>query len=306
MLIDVASFDDGLLLANNKLGLKRKTEFLSKLDRIVPRREIEKIIFPYFKPSGRKGQQPYPLSLMLRVHVLQLVYNLSDPMTEETLNDSVASRRFVGLTIDSSTPDETTILRFRHLLEAHQLTDKVFALINQQLQSRGLLLSRGTIVVGSFIEAPSSTKNKAKARDPEMRSGKKGNTWHFGMKLHIGVDKISGLVHTRTKMPANIHDIIETDKLRRAKETVRTRKTAAKPYGQRKKLSPGGQKQEQSLTSVRSKVEHVFYRLKVQFGYLKTRYRGLYKNSCRLTMLLCRANLLTAAAFEARMRFDAG
>ena len=152
---------------------------------------------------------------MLRVHVLQLVYNLNDPMTEETLNDSVACRRFVGLTIDSSTPDETTILRFRHLLEAHQLTEKVFALINKQLQNRGLLLSRGTIVDGSFIEAPSSTKNKTKTRDPEMKSGKKGNTWHFGMKVHVGVDKISGVVHTRTTTPANVHDIVETEKLRR-------------------------------------------------------------------------------------------
>lgn len=159
MLISTPTFDDGLLLANNKLGSKRKSEFLSKLDEIVPWKEIEKIIFPSYRSCGRKGQQPYPLPLMLRVHVLQLVYNLSDPMTEETLNDSVACRRFVGLTIDSSTPDETTILRFRHLLEAHQLTDKVFALINQQLQNRGLLLSRGTIVDGSFIEAPSSTKN---------------------------------------------------------------------------------------------------------------------------------------------------
>lgn len=144
------------------------------------------------------------------------------------------------------------------------------------------------------------------------------------MKIHIGVDKISGLVHTRTTTPANIPDIVETDKLRRASDNEiigdsgylgmekrdsadpkHITYSAAKRYDQRKKLSPGGQKQEQSLTSVRSKVEHVFYRLKVQFGYRKTRYRGLYKNSCRLTMLLCLANLLTAAAFEARMRFNA-
>ena len=136
-------------------------------------------------------------------------------MCEETLHDSFAFRRFVGLTMDSKCPDETTILRFRHLLEKNGLDKQVFELFKQQLSSRGLLFSKGTIVDGSFIEAPSSTKNAQKKRDPEMHSAKKGNNRHFGMKMHIGVDKATGVIHTVTTTPANVHDITQVDNLRR-------------------------------------------------------------------------------------------
>lgn len=313
------SFDDGMFLSYDDLGSIRKEKFLGKLGDLVPWQEMESIIEPYYRQAGNRGQQPYPLDLMLRIHVFQIVYNLSDPMAEETLRDSISVRRFVGLRMDSSTPDETTILRFRRLLEKKALSNKIFNMITGKLKKRGMLISKGTIVDASFIDAPSSTKNRTKSRDPEMSSGKKGNTYHFGMKLHIGVDKHSGIAHTMTTTGANVHDIVEVDKLRRKDDWevmgdagyigMEKRKsadpehvtyTAAKRYGQRKKMSERQKEAEHTISSVRCKVEHVFHRIKRQFGYWKVRYRGLYKNKCRLEMLLSLANLLIADGYERR------
>lgn len=313
------SFDDGMFLSYDDLGSPRKMKFLEKLTELVPWREMQKIIQPHYGRLGNRGQQPYPLDLMLRIHVFQIAYNLSDPMAEETLKDSISVRRFVGLRMDSAIPDETTILRFRHLLEQEGLSQKIFNMITETLKKRGLLLSRGTIVDASFIDAPSSTKNLSKSRDPEMSSGKKGNTYHFGMKVHIGVDKHSGIAHTMTTTGANVHDIVEVDKLRRKDDRevmgdagyigMEKRKsadpeqityTAAKRYGQRKKMDERQKQAEHIISSVRCKVEHVFHRIKCQFGYRKVRYRGQYKNKCRLEMLLGLANVLIADCYERR------
>ena len=233
----------------------------------------------------------------MRIHFLQLVYNLSDPMCEETLHDSFASRRFVGLTMNSKCPDETTILRFRHLLEKNGLDKQVFNLFKKLFADRGLLFSKGTLVDGSFIEAQSSTKNTDKKRDPEIRSAKKGNTWHFGMKIHIGVDKGTGIIHTVVTTPANVHDVTKVDELRRpydwevigdsgylgmekreSADPELVTYTASKRYSQRKKLSAERIADEKLLCSIRCKVEHAFHRIKDLFGYKKVRYRGLAKN----------------------------
>jgi IS5 family transposase len=324
MKIKAPSFAD--LFAENtpQLGGARRTKFLQTLDRLIPWEALKALISPYYS-SGKRGQQPYPLEIMIRVHFLQLVYNLSDPMCEETLHDSFACRRFVGLTMDSKCPDETTILRFRHLLEKNGLDKQVFELFKQQLSNRGLLFSKGTIVDGSFIEAPSSTKNAQKKRDPEMHSAKKGNNWHFGMKMHIGMDKVTGIIHTVTTTPANVHDITQVDNLRRPtdwevigdsgylgmekRESADPEKvtySAAKRYSQRKKLSERAVADEKRLSSIRCKVEHGFHRIKVQFGYKKVRYRGLAKNTARLTMLASIANMFIAACYENRSEVSFG
>lgn len=318
------SFADLFVETSPQLGGARRTKFLSTLDRLIPWQDLKTLISPYYS-AGKRGQQPYPLDIMIRVHFLQLVYNLSDPMCEETLHDSLSCRRFVGLTMDSKCPDETTILRFRHLLEKNGLDKQIFELFKQQLSKRGLLFSKGTIVDGSFIEAPSSTKNAEKKRDPEMHSAKKGNHWHFGMKMHIGVDKATGIIHTVATTPANVHDITQVDNLRRPtdwevigdsgylgmekRESADPEKvtySAAKRYSQRKKLSEGAVADEKRLSSIRCKVEHAFHRIKVQFGYKKVRYRGLAKNTARLIMLASIANMFIAACYESRSEVSFG
>ena len=262
MQIKAPSFADLFAETSPQLGGARRTKFLETLDRIIPWQDLKALIGPYYS-EGKRGAQPYPLELMIRIHFLQLVYNLSDPMCEETLHDSFACRRFVGLTMDSKCPDETTILRFRHLLEKNGLDKQVFDLFKQQLTNRGLLFSKGTIVDGSFIEAPSSAK--------------KGNNWHFGMKMHIGVDKATGIIHTVITTPANVHDVTKADELRRpddwevigdsgylgmekrdGADPERVTYTAAKRYSQRKKLSAERIADEKLLSSIRCKVEHAF------------------------------------------------
>ena len=320
MKIKAPTFADLFAETSPQLGGARRTKFLETLDRIIPWQGLKSLIGPYYS-EGKRGAQPYPLELMIRIHFLQLVYNLSDPMCKETLHDSFACRRFVGLTMDSKCPDETTILRLRHLLEKNVLDKQVFDLFKQQLTARGLLFSKGTIVDGSFIEAPSSTKNADKKRDPEMRSAKKGSNWHFGMTMHSGVDKATGIIHTVVTTPANVHDVTKADELRRpddwevigdsgylgmekreSADPERVTYTAAKRYGQRKKLSAERVADEKVLSSIRCKVEHAFHRIKVQFGYRKVRYRGLAKNTARLTMLASIANMFIGNCFENRTK----
>ncbi|WP_337410061.1 IS5 family transposase [Parasutterella excrementihominis] len=318
MKIKAPSFAALFAETSPQLGGAGRTKFLETLERIIPWQDLESLIGPYYS-EGKRGVQPYPLELMIRIHFLQLVYNLSDPMCEETLHDSFACRRFVGLTMDSECPDETTILRFRHLLEKNGLDKQVFELFKQQLSDRGLLFSKGTIVDGSFIEAPSSTKNADKKRDPEMHSAKKGSNRHFGMKMHIGVDKVTGIIHTVVTTPANVHDVTKVDELRRpddrevigdsgylgmekreSADPEHVTYTAAKRYSQPKKLSAERIANEKVLSSIRCKVEHAFHRIKVQFGYKKVRYRGLAKNTARLTMLASIANMFIGNCFEIR------
>ena len=200
---------------------KRKTRreaFLERMDDLIPWERLEERIRPYYPKAGR-GRRPYDLSVMFRVHCVQLFYNLSDPGMEDMLYEAESVRRFMGLRLTDQLPDESTILHFRHLLERHHLSQGLFGEINEHLASQGLRLREGTIVDATIIEAPSSTKNRTGQRDPEMRQVKKGNQYHFGMKLHIGVDAKTGLVHSFTTTSANVHDVTQAHRLLHGDET---------------------------------------------------------------------------------------
>ena len=278
---------------------KRKTRrelFLERIDSLVPWEELEARIEPHYPKAGR-GRRPYPLTVMLRSHCVQLCYNLSDPATEDLLYEAESVRRFCGLTLIEAIPDESTILHFRHLLERHDL------------------LREGTIVDASIIEAPSSTKNRRRARDPEMHQTKKGKEWHFGMKLHIGVDADSGLVHSMRATAANVADVTAAQRLLHGEEReaygdagsggVEKRpeqarsevawRVAMRP-GLRRLLEPRSAeaRAERAKASLRAKVEHPFLAVKRRFGYDKVRYRGLAKNHQWLALLLGLTNLLRA------------
>ena len=298
-------------------GKKRKTRrelFLERMDGLIPWQSLENRIRPFYPKAGR-GRHPYPLSAMLRVHCVQLFYNLSDPGMEDLLYESDPVRQFVGLKLSGPLPDETTILNFRHLLEKHKLGQGLLDEINAHLESQGLKLREGTIVDATIIEAPSSTKNRAGERDPEMHQTKKGNQWHFGMKAHIGVDSETGIVHSMSATAANAHDVTEAHKLLHGGETVvwgdagyqgvhkreenqglEVEWLVAMRPGRRRQLEPGGDEAlaERAKASVRAKVEHPFLKVKRVFGYVKVRYRGLGKNAERLALLFGLGNLLTA------------
>ena len=303
---------------------KRKTrreKFLDKMEALIPWEKLFEQIQPYYHArtqDGHKGGRPaYPLELMLRIHMVQLFYNLSDPAMEDALYEINSIRRFVGLTrFDQGIPDETSIMRFRHLLEAHNLGQKLFEQIRAELTDKGLYLKEGTIVDASIIEAPSATKNKTRARDPEMASTKKGNQYYFGMKLHIGTDSGTGLIHSLHTTAANVHDITVADKLLHGEEKSihadagylgmekreehKARKVKwriALRHGQRKQLNEAGRQLEKLKSSIRAKVEHPFAIIKRQFGYHKVRYRGLKKNTNRLYVLAGLANLVLADRF---------
>ena len=203
---------------------KRKTRreiFLERMDALIPWEQMEERIRPLYPKAGR-GRRPYELSAMVRIHCVQLFYNLSDPGKEDMLYEVESVRRFVGLKLSGPLPDETTILNFRHLLEEHELGQSLFEEINRHLESQGLRLREGTIVDASIIEAPSSTKNRAGERDPEMHQTKKGNEWRFGMKVHVGADAETGVVHSMTTTPANVHDV--TDEIGWEKRTPKSDK----------------------------------------------------------------------------------
>ena len=298
-------------------GKKRKTRrelFLERVDGLIPWQKLEGRIAPHYPKAGR-GRHPYPLAVMLRVHCVQLFYNLSDPGMEDLLYESDPVRRFVGLKLTGPLPDESTILHFRHLLERHGLGESLLEEINAHLESQGLKLREGTIVDATIIEAPSSTKNRAKERDPEMHQTKKGNQWHFGMKAHIGVDSETGIVHSLATTAANVHDVTEAHNLlhggekvvwgdagyqgvgkREENQGLEVRWQVAMRPGQRRKLDPESEEAlaEKAKASVRAKVEHPFLRVKRLFGYGKVRYRGLMKNAQRLALLFGLGNLLTA------------
>ena len=303
-------------------GQKRKTRrelFLERMGALIPWQSMEERVRPVYPKAGR-GLHPYALSAMLRIHCVQLFYNLSDPGMEDLLYESDPVRRFVGLKPSGPLPDETIILNFRHLLEQHNLGQGLLEEINAHLEAQGLRFREGTIVDATIIEAPSSTKNRAKERDPEMHQTKKGNQWHFGMKAHIGVDYETGIVHSMTATAANVHDVTEAHNLLHGGETVvwgdagyqgvhkRAEnlgldvewRVAMRP-GKRRGLDPEGPDAlvEKAKASVRAKVEHPFLRVKRLLGYAKMRFRGLAKNMERLALLFGLGNLLTA---EGRLR----
>ena len=297
----------------------RKEVFLEEMNQVVPWAALVALIQPHARGAHQAlgGRPPFPVETMLRIHCLQLWWNLSDPAMEEELHERPLYRRFAGLEGAARMPDETTILRFRHLLEKHDLAPQVLGTINAGLAQHGLMLKTGTVVDATIIAAPSSTKNKSCERDPEMHQTKKGNQWHFGMKAHIGVDADSGLVHTVIGTAANVNDVTQAGALLHGQETVAFgdagyRGVDKRPEAQgptwlvamqpskRKALDTTRkwarllEKAEQLKASVRAKVEHPFRVVKQQFGHAKVRYRGLAKNTARLTMLFALSNLWMA------------
>ena len=302
----------------NKKRKTRREKFLERMDELIPWEKLEKKIRRHYPKRGR-GRPPYPLSVMLRIHCVQLFYNLSDPAMEDMLYEIESVRRFVGLKLSGPIPDETTILNFRHLLERHSLGTRLFEAINRHLADHELMLKEGTIVDASIVSAPTSTKNRDKARDPQMHQAKKGKEWHFGMKMHIGVDEALGIVHSVSTTAANVHDITEAANLLHGEEACvwgdagyqgvhkrsehEDRKVdwliAVRP-GKRRQLNPRSiaGRAEKAKASVRAKVEHPFRYVKRMFGYHKVRYRGLAKNTERIAVLLGFANLLIAERYE--------
>lgn len=293
---------------------KRKTRremFLERMESLIPWAKLERKLAKHY-PKGENGRPPYPLPIMLRVHCLQLFYNLSDPAMEDALYEIESMRRFAGLRLSDKLPDETTILHFRHFLERHRLGKAVFEVVNQHLASQGLILKEGSIVDATIIAAPSSTKNAESARDPEMHQAKKGNQWHFGMKMHIGVDATLGLIHSVETTSAEVHDIVVADKLQHGAEKNVWGDAGYQGIEKREEhagrntqwwiaMRPGKRAQlpETSLLvkAERAKVEHAFFYIKRVFGYDKVRYRGLVKNTNRLQILAAFSNLLMARKY---------
>ena len=308
---------------NDEFGAARtnKKEFLNKMDSVIPWETFVKEIEPYYY-KGERGNKPYPLELMLRIYMLQNLYDLADMKVMYEILDSRAFTEFCCINSPDEVPDGDTIGRFRNLLNKYGLQQTIFETVVDLLLKRGLILKKGTIVDSTFIEAPSSTKNKEKKRDPEAHSAKKGNTWHFGYKMHIGVDRDSGLVHHVKTTSANEHDVTATSELMHGEEetlngdsgyigadkrpeAIRKNKQGKKikyiinrKQSSINKLSKSGQyaakKREHEKSSVRCKVEHVFAVVKRLFGYRKTRYRGLRKQMLKSYIMFALANLYLA------------
>jgi IS5 family transposase len=305
--------------ANRKRITKRES-FLKMMDEIIPWAEWVELIRPFY-PKGEQGRPTRGIELMLRMYLLQVWFNLSDEMTEDSIYDSYAMRSFVRVNfLEEQAPDATTLLKFRHLLEEHHIGEELFKAINGFLEKHGCMMRGGTIVDATILSAPSSTKNASGERDPEMHSTKKGNQWYFGMKAHIGVDAGSGYTHTVKVTAANEHDVTQASELIRADDEVvygdagyqgiekreeiraderksrieyrineRAGKVNRLPEGIAREVERG---RERRKSAVRSKVEHPFRIVKGIFGYRKVVYRGLKKNLQRVQMLFGSANLL--------------
>src|ERR1035441_7497919 len=275
----------------------RREEFLNVMDVVVPWRELEALIEPFYPKAGN-GRQPVGLSIMLRVYFLQQWFNLSDPGAEDVLYESPVLRRFAGVDLGrAAAPDETTILRFRRLLEQHELCGQILDTVNHYLASRGLRIATGTIVDATIIAAPSSTKNAKKERDPEMHQTRKGNQWFFGAKAHVGVDSKEGIVHSVCTSAASVSDVhMLPDLLHGAEkkvwgdagyqgqtEAIHAAAPEAQGMTSRRAKYKGGvdeveRRKNRTKARVRSKVEWLFRILKRVFGFTKVRYRGLKKN----------------------------
>jgi transposase, IS5 family len=293
----------------------RRDKFLAEMEQVVPWSRLVARLQPHY-PKGERGRPPIGVERMLRIYFLQQWYGLADEALEDALYDSHALRGFAGIDLNHDpVPDATTLLKFRHWLERHDLTRALFDDIAAMLEERGLLMRQGTIVDATIIAAPPSTKNKSKSRDPEMRQTKKGNQWHFGMKAHIGVDVTSGVVHTLTGTAANEADINQTAALLHGQEEAVFADAGYTGAGKRPELADRevswniairrsiikalpkalrdlAEPMERALAQVRAWVEHPFHVVKNLFRHKKLRYRGLAKNTAQLQTLFALANLV--------------
>lgn len=288
----------------------RREVFLEEMEQVVPWRELCALIEPHYPKPGN-GRPPVGVERMLRMYFLQQWFNLSDPAVEEALYDSPVMRQFVGIDLGQEpAPDETTVCKFRHLLEEHQLGEQILGTVNLHLQAQGVRITTGTIVDATILHAPSSTKNREQQRDPEMHQTRKGNAWYFGMKAHVGVDSKTRIIHTAVATAANVADSAVLSDLLHGEETRVWGDQAYKGQSHViKECAPGAQDhthrryrykneideleraKNRTKSSVRSRVEHVFQVMKLQFGFVKLRYRGLKKNAHRLFVTCALVNL---------------
>jgi IS5 family transposase len=305
---------------SGKKRTTRRERFLNEMERVVPWERLVSLIEPHY-PTGKRGRPPIGIERMLRVYFLQQWYSLADEALEDALYDSQAMRTFAGIDLSvEDVPDATTLLKFRHLLEQHELTKQIFDEVGALLTERKLLMKEGTIVDATIIAAPPSTKNAKKERDPEKHQVKKGNEWHFGMKAHIGVDAESGLVHSVSGTAANVADVAQTHAVLHGEEktvyadagyigvekrpeitgkaegvhwrvAAKRSKVKAMAEGVLKELT---QQLEKLKAQVRARVEHPFHIVKNLFKHRKVRYRGLAKNTAQLHILFALANLIIA------------
>jgi IS5 family transposase len=288
----------------------KRALFLEEMEQVVPWSELCGLIEPYYPQAGN-GRRPVGVERMLRIYFLQQWFSLSDPAVEEALYDSPLMRRLAQIDLGNEpVPDETTVCRFRHLLEGHALGGAIMTAVNQYLQRRGLTITAGTIVDATIIHAPSSTKNREQKRDPEMHQTKKGKQWYFGMKAHVGVDSRTKIIHTAVVTAANVADSTVLPDLLHGGETKvwgdqayrgqsavihavapMAQDMTHKRYRYKNRVDEVERAKNRNKSRVRSKVEHVFAVVKLQFGYVKARYRGLKKNANQVLTLCALSNL---------------
>jgi len=288
----------------------RRAIFLQEMEQVVPWAKLCALIEPHYPKPGN-GRRPKELEQMLRIYLLQQWFNLADPAVEEALYDSATLRQFAGIDLGSEpVPDETTVCKFRHLLEEHNLGEEILGTVNLHLQAKGVRISSGTIVDATLIHAPSSTKNREQSRDPEMHQVKKGKNWYFGMKAHVGVDSKTKVIHTAVATPAHVADSVVLPELLHGEETrvfgdrayqgqtevIHQCAPRAHDCTQRRcrykgRVDEVERAKNRNKSRVRSKVEHVFGVMKLKFGFVKVRYRGLKKNANRLFATCALVNL---------------
>jgi IS5 family transposase len=300
----------------------RREQFLAEMERVMPWAELYALIEPVYPKAVGPGRPPVGVERMLRIYFLQQWFNLSDPAVEEALYDSNSMRAFAGIDLGREpVPDETTVCKFRHLLEQHGLGQQLFAEVNRYLQEQGLRVAAGTIVDATIITAPTSTKNAEKARDPEMKATQKNQQWFFGMKAHVGVDSKTKLIHSAAATAANVADSTLLPVLLHGNETrvwgdqayrgkrdvIRSRAPRAQDcinrrYRQGGIINAVERRKNQTKSRVRAKVEHAIGVLKRIFGFTKVRYRGIAKNAHRLLVTCALANLFMARRYLLRMQ----
>jgi transposase, IS5 family len=292
----------------------RRAMFLEEMEQVVPWAKLCDLIEPHYPKPGN-GRRPKELKKMLRIYFLQQWFNLADPAVEEALYDSATLRQFAGIDLGSEpVPDETTVCKFRHLLEEHHLGEEILATVNLHLQAKGVRITTGTIVDATLIHAPSSTKNREQSRDPEMHQTKKGKNWYFGMKAHVGVDSKTKIIHTAVATAAHVSDVAMLPDLLHGEETrvwgdgayqgqtevIRECAPRAQDFTQRRCRYKGqivdevARAKNRRKSKVRARVEHVFQVMKLQFGFVKVRYRGLKKNAHRLFVTCALVNLFVS------------